>query len=272
MSSENQQSHISDTSKPNAGRVYDYFLGGSLNFEVDRKAAEEIKKVAPFVEHLAQLIRWFLGKGVKKALELGLTDFIDFASGLPTVDHIHFNTPPGVKIIYSDIDPVTVEIGLGEISNNPFVKYLFCDIRIPEILLNSKEVKSLLGENRKVCVGYNGICYFLTDEEIQYSMKVIYDWVEKGSILFFCDNDVEDASQTVENDENVQSIHESYKKMNQPVYFRSRKKMLELIKPWKVLEPGFLDLERWHNLPSDVNIDVVKFDKGGGFYGGILIK
>ena len=200
---DNYSKSIIDETKPNAGRIYDYFLGGSLNFEVDRKVAEEIKKVAPFIEHLSQIIRWFLGKGVKKALELGLTDFIDFASGLPTVDHIHKNTPPGTKIIYSDIDPVTVEIGLDEIGNNPLVKYLNCDIRIPEMLLNSEEVKSLLGENRKVCIGYNGICYFLTDEEIQYSMKVIYDWVEKGSILFFSDNDVEDKLKSVEKDEST---------------------------------------------------------------------
>ena len=48
--------------------------------------------------------------------------------------------------------------------------------------------------------------------------------------------------------------------------------MLELIQPWKVIEPGLIDLEKWHNLPTDVNIDVMKFDEGGGFYGGILIK
>ena len=36
---------IADASKPNAGRIYDYVLGGSLNFEVDRQAAREAIKL-----------------------------------------------------------------------------------------------------------------------------------------------------------------------------------------------------------------------------------
>ena len=30
---------VVDASRPNAGRIYDYILGGSHNFEVDRQAA-----------------------------------------------------------------------------------------------------------------------------------------------------------------------------------------------------------------------------------------
>lgn len=30
-----------DTTKPNAARIYDYYLGGNHNVEVDRQAAEQ---------------------------------------------------------------------------------------------------------------------------------------------------------------------------------------------------------------------------------------
>ena len=64
-----------------------------------------------------------------------------------------------------------------------------------------------------------------------------------------------------------------YKKMNQPGYQRTKGKMTELIKPWKIMEPGFLDLEKWHNLPTDIGQQYVDFaGGGGGYYGGILIK
>ncbi len=36
-----------DTSKPNAGRIYDYLLGGHHNFEADRAAAKRLSQLAP---------------------------------------------------------------------------------------------------------------------------------------------------------------------------------------------------------------------------------
>ena len=34
-----------DMSKPNMARMYDYWLGGKDNFEVDRKAAEAVRQL-----------------------------------------------------------------------------------------------------------------------------------------------------------------------------------------------------------------------------------
>lgn len=269
MDSESQQPYISDASQPNAGRIYDYLLGGNLNFEIDRIAGEQLKKLIPFVPKLVQLVRWFLGKGVMKALKAGFTQFIDFASGLPSQDHIHPNTPAGTKIVYSDIDPITVQYAKKIIGENPDVKYELCDICKPEILLESDVVKNLLGDNHKVAVGYNGICYFLEDEQIRYSMNTIYNWVDKGSMLFFTDldYDAENINPT------VQIVIDSYKKMKQPISFRSKEKMKELIKPWRISDPGFLNLEEWHKKPSFYTEATAQLvGSGSGFYGGFLEK
>jgi hypothetical protein len=256
---------ILDNKKPNAGRIYDYWLGGSQNFEVDRIAGDEIVKHIPFIRELATLVRWFLGKGVKRALELGFTQFLDFASGVPSTRHIQSLTPEGTKIVYSDIDPVTVRLGKKILKDNPLIKYEFCDIRIPETLLESDVVKNLFGANHKVAIGYNGICYFLKDEEIHYSMNALYEWAAEGSILYFCDIDL--ASGQTSN-----AVFDLYKNMNQPFYSRPQKEMIELIKPWRVMEPGFQDLEKWHNKPSAFTEKYIALYGGGGFYGGFLIK
>ena len=34
-----------DTTRPNMARMYDYWLGGKDNFEVDRKAAEAVRQL-----------------------------------------------------------------------------------------------------------------------------------------------------------------------------------------------------------------------------------
>ena len=48
MSSEYDHSII-DASKPNAGRIYDYLIGGSHNFEIDRQVGDDLKKKLPFL-------------------------------------------------------------------------------------------------------------------------------------------------------------------------------------------------------------------------------
>jgi hypothetical protein len=105
MADERSFRSIADASIPNAGRVYDFLIGGHRNFEVDRDAAQQIIKVAFFLPKVLRLIRWFLGEAVRRLIADGYRDFIDFASGLPTMDHIHHVAPAGTKVIYSDIDP-----------------------------------------------------------------------------------------------------------------------------------------------------------------------
>ena len=127
MNSQERFSSIADANTPNAGRIYDYLLGGNHNFEIDRMAAERILKVAPFMPNLFKLIRWFLGEVVRRLSSEGYMIFIDFASGLPTVDHIHQITPEGTKVIYSDIDPVVVAYAKEIIKDLENVRYLHCD-------------------------------------------------------------------------------------------------------------------------------------------------
>ncbi len=265
---DNNFTSISDANIPNAGRIYDYLLGGNHNFEVDRLAAKQLTEIAPFMPQLFKLIRWFLGEAARQLSQQGFMYFIDFASGLPTVDHIHQITPPETKIVYSDIDPVVVTYGKEILKNNPNTKYLLCDAATPEKILNSPEVQELFGDTRKVAIGFNGIAYFLPDEAVKHFMETTYQWAESGSKLFLCDAD---ATETPP--EKAKLIMEIYKKINQPLYPRSLNQLKQLIEPWKIEEPGFRLLEEWVGINSNTVTNKVKNEwHGEGFYGAILTK
>ena len=119
---------ISDASMPNAGRIYDYVLGGNHNFEVDRKAGDQLLAVVPNFRQFARLIRWCISMAVEKVAADGYTRFVDFASGLPTMGHIHLVAPEGSKVIHiSDIGPVTVSYGQEIIKDQPNALYFACD-------------------------------------------------------------------------------------------------------------------------------------------------
>jgi hypothetical protein len=232
---------IADSSKPNPGRIYDYLLGGNHNFEVDRQAAEQAINWVPFLPKVSKLVRWFLGEAVRRLGEEGYNQFIDFASGLPTIDHIHEVAPPGTKVIYSDIDPVTVAYGQEIIKDNPNVRYSVCPAEEPEELLNSPLVAQLFGKSRKVAIGFNGIAYFLPDDTFHKSMQVLYDWAGEGSRLFLCDTGYEADVMTPA----ARDMVALYARLGQPLFLRSPKTLEALVKPWKILAPGYRPLEEW---------------------------
>jgi hypothetical protein len=266
MKKENNISNIADSSKPNAGRIYDYFLGGNHNFEIDRQAAQPVLQTSPFLPRLLRLIRWFLGEATRRLCEEGYTKFLDFASGLPTVDHIHQVAPKGTKVIYSDIDPVTVAYANDIIGDNPNVRYVHCDAGKPEDLLNSGVIEELFGKDRKLAIGFNGIAWFLPDEPIDRCMNVLYDWAEKGSKLFTCDADSTGLS------EEAKTIMEQYKKFGQPFHPRTMDRLKELLKPWSVTEPGFIHLEKWMGMEKKVTKETQDAWSWGGIYGVLLTK
>lgn len=269
MATENNYS-ISDSTQPNSGRIYDYFLGGHHYFEMDRQKAEQIEKLAPFVPKTARLVRAFLKEAIIRAIKMNFTQFLDFASGLPTEDHIHKNTPNGTKVIYSDIDTVIVEYGREIIGKNDHVKYEYCDAAKPETLLNSDIVKSMFGNNHKCVIGLSGICWFLKDEEISHTLKVLYDWADEGSILYLTISDRPDDT----DNEEFKTIKQFYDQMKQPIYMRPKETLIEIAKPWIVKEPGFLLVEQWIGLGSKPVItgDVIETWGGGGLHGGFLEK
>ena len=249
MAEQDKFASIADSGKPNAGRIYDFLLGGNHNFEVDRQAAQQIIKVMPVFPKLFKLIRWFLGEAVRRLCAEGYTQFIDFASGLPTVDHIHEVAPAGTKVIYSDIDPVTVAYGQEIIKDNPNVRYLVCPVERPEELLQSPLVTQLFGTNRKVAIGVNGVVYFIDDKTFHNSMQTLYDWAGKGSRLFLCDTGTDPSAPLPAA---TREAIELYARIGQSMYMRGPETTEKLVRPWKTLKPGFQTLEEWMEMTGEV--------------------
>ena len=257
-----------DTTQPNAGRIYDFLLGGTHNFEPDRQAAQMLLQVAPFMPQVLKQIRTFLGVATKRLSADGFKYFIDFASGLPTNDNIHHFVSPGVKVIYSDIDAGTIEYGQEIIGNNFDVKYVKCNAEEPIELLNSSVVQNFIGNDRRVAIGFNGVAYFLTDEKLEYALQSIYDWAGEGSKLFLCDADA-DSSETTEK---MKPVFNLYAKIGQPIHIRTKEKLLELAAPWKIEEPGFQTLDKWIDVGDNLAEKEQSEWGGKGFYGAIFYR
>jgi hypothetical protein len=262
------ESTIIEASIPNAGRIYDYLLGGHHNFEIDRRAGDQIKETMPFLPKLMRLMRWCLQDiGPVLTEERGFDAIIDFASGLPTVDHLHTSAKPGTTIIYSDRDPVCVEYGREILGDTPGVYYFQADCRQPEELLERAEVQKLLAGKRRVAFVYWGISMYLSDKEIAHIARVLYDWSDGDSCLAFYLQPGSTDSPAA-----VQAL-QMYRQMGEQLYFRPVEAFQELLQPWKADDLGYRTMEEWHGMRVEMNgQDRAFFPAGVSGYGVYLVK
>jgi hypothetical protein len=168
---------------PNAARIYDYTLGGTHNFKADREAAEYMFSLVPSTRKWVRMLRACLQVSARRLAREGFKYYVDFASGLPTSDHIH-SVLPDAKIIYSDKNPLTITHGRILLGNNPNTLYLDSDILRAAELLRRPDVERFLDGNRKVAFGANAITVFLSAEENTRFFRDLYDWAEPGSRVF----------------------------------------------------------------------------------------
>jgi len=262
---------IIDTTKPNAGRMYDYYLGGSHNFDVDRQAAEQMLKLFPFIRQATRLQRWTLQDlAVELTTHRGYEVIIDFASGLPTNDHLHYKVPPGTMVIYSDYDPVVVEYAHQILGHTPNVYFFNADVHQPEELLQRDEVQRLGGNKRRVAFVTWEISVFISDAEWRHAAQALYEWAAPGSCWAF---NAQGAEINTAHPAVIQGI-KIYEQMGTPVYPRTLREYEELLKSWQTDAMGFVSLLEWHGFDqSELGIeDAAALGPLGSDFGAYLIK
>lgn len=235
---------VQEPIKPQIARVYDYVLGGTQNFEEDRKVAAAMMDVIPSYPTWARLNRRFLTLVAKRWLAEGQTAVLDLGSGLPTQGHFH-TIMPDAKILYSDYDTFCVSHGGELIAHLPNIKYVHGDLRNPQPLLQA--ASEFFKDQRKVAIGFIGVPYFLTEDVIAQTAQLFYDWAAPGTVMALSFLSLEDTEEGRAFDLGLQ---ESMKPMNMRIYFRPTEKMVELMKPWRMVDSKRLEI--WLNDPEAI--------------------
>src|SRR5687768_9295243 len=103
---------VIDASVPHSARIYDYWLGGKDHYPVDQEAGKRFREVFPEIVDLARVGRYFLARVVRHlAGEVGIRQFLDIGTGLPTADNTHQiaqRVAPSSRVVYVDNDPLVL--------------------------------------------------------------------------------------------------------------------------------------------------------------------
>lgn len=144
--------HATDFASPNAARMHDFLLGGTLNTPVDRAAATAALARRPELLDLARHHRAFLRRVVHHMISAGVRQFLDLGSGLPTVRPTHDvarDHHDDLPVVYVDHDPTTVDHG-RRILRDTTSTVIEADLLDPDAVLGHPETRRLLDFSRPV--------------------------------------------------------------------------------------------------------------------------
>ncbi|MEU4518818.1 SAM-dependent methyltransferase [Amycolatopsis sp. NPDC024027] len=134
-----------DPTRASVARVYDAFLLGKDNYEIDREVLHRVQQAAPEAQDLAFENRGFLVRACRfLASQTGITQFLDLGSGLPTAENTHQvvqRINPETKVVYVDNDPVVLAHGRALLEKNENTHFVAEDIFEPQRILENEVVR-----------------------------------------------------------------------------------------------------------------------------------
>ncbi|GAA1883778.1 SAM-dependent methyltransferase [Asanoa iriomotensis] len=247
-----------DLSRPNAARMYDFFLGGAHNFDADRRAALAVLEVAPQVRDAAWANRRFLRRAVQYALDQGIRQFLDLGSGIPTRGNVHDIVQvahPDGRVLYVDADPVVVKHAQVLLNDVGGAEVIEADLRDPAGILGHDLTRRLIDFREPVTVLLVSVLHFVSGavDELAAVLDELMRPAAPGSLLV-----ISHASPTTTTDA-TETVTELYARTPTPLHLRSAHDIralfgnLDLITPDPQLaQPaGLVPVDAWRPDPTE---------------------
>ncbi|MFE2728880.1 SAM-dependent methyltransferase [Kitasatospora sp. NPDC059327] len=232
-----------DLDKPNAARVYDYYLGGSHNFEVDREMARQAIALWPELPQIMRSNRAFLRRAVQFAAERGVTRFLDIGSGIPTFGTVHEIARairPEAEVVYVDRDPVAVAHSRLLLADDEGCSVVQADVRDIDDLLGRPEVTALLAAGEPVAVLLVAVMHFVSDSEDPWKLlEVLREALPPGSALILSHASLEGRPDQAEDHQKL------YRMTPTPLTMRTREQITAMFAGFELVEPGVVYLPQW---------------------------
>jgi hypothetical protein len=252
-----------DTTVPHSARIWNYWMGGKDNYEVDRIAGDAYRETAPNIETMARASRQYLIRTVTHvAGELGIRQFLDIGTGLPTYDNTHQvaqRTAPESRIVYVDNDPLVLRHAQALLTSTPegVTDYIDADLHEPERIL--ERAGKVLDFDKPVALMLMGILGHVQDyEEAKSIVRRLQSALCPGSYFVHYDSTDTDAA--------LQEAQQGYDDTGAvPYVLRSPSQIAAFYEGLELLEPGIVSCPLWRPEPGAAT-------EPTDVYGGVALK
>ncbi len=237
-----------DTTKASIARVYDAFLNGKDNYEIDREVLRRVQQVAPEASQLAWDNREFLIRVTRFiASQTGVTQYLDCGSGLPTAENTHQvaqRIQPDSRVVYIDNDPVVLAHGRALLEENDQTHFVSADIFDPSAVINNAVVRKHLDFEQPIALFQLGTIHHYAGERSPASIMQEYiDALAPGSyvgISHFYDPETDEYSDLARRMEDVF--------LHSPMgtgLFRTHEAIMSMFPGLEMVEPGLVRCADW---------------------------
>jgi hypothetical protein len=235
---------------PNTARIMDYLLGGKANFASDRAVGDNAFVNWPGdpggvegVQVDLHAARDVLGRIVGYlAGECGIRQFLDLASGLPTMGNTHEAAravASGCRVVYVDNEPSVASHGQYLLDSDPDSVFLDADFRDPRNIL--ERASATLDFSKPVGLILFGVLHFVDDADgPEQIVADLLAAVPSGSYLALShfakdDGDTELNAMLTEMD----------KQTGDSVVRRTRSEVERFFDGMDVVPPGVVETQLW---------------------------
>ncbi|MEU3623546.1 methyltransferase [Amycolatopsis coloradensis] len=238
-----------DLERPNAARIYDWALGGTANWAVDREFGEQLVKAFPLIRSLARANRAFLGRAVRHCVAHGVHQFLDLGSGVPTVGNVHEiadEVDADSRCVYVDNEPVAVAHAkiLLEKSGDPGRHAVIgADLRDADDVWERAFDTGVLDPAKPVALLTVAVLHFLPEPELATVIARYRELLPAGS--FYVLSHVTTSGVEGELLEQIQNVVKQYEQSSTPASFRDREEIRAFFGDFTLAEPGLVPVGTW---------------------------
>ncbi|WP_030315299.1 SAM-dependent methyltransferase [Streptomyces sp. NRRL B-3229] len=228
-------------------RVWNYWIGGKDNYEVDQHVGDHVAGMFPIIREIARADRWFLGRSVRfLAEEQGIRQFLDIGTGLPTVDNTHQiaqRIAPDARIVYVDNDPIVLVHArtLLTSTHEGVTDYIDADVHDPATIL--ERASRTLDFSKPVAVMMLGILNFVLDtDEARRIAREVMAALPSGSHLALTHPTFDPE---LGGEGQIPAMKFWNENATPPITARSGADIASFFEGLQLLEPGLVSCSQW---------------------------
>jgi trans-aconitate methyltransferase len=251
MSQDRPLEELIRTDVPHSARIYNYWLGGEDNYEIDRVVGDQVVRAEPDQLTMTREHRAFHGRAVEYLVrECKIRQFLDVGSGLPTADNTHEvaqRAAPECRVVYADNDPIVLAHARTLLTSSPegATDYLDADMREPRNLLaGAARTLDLSEPVGLIMLGV--VHHFAQDGDAKAIIDTLMDALAPGSHL------VASAQTNVINPERMNQAAAAYNEAfgRPPIHLYTPERLTALFSGLEPVEPGVVTTTHWRPAPD----------------------
>ncbi len=232
-----------DASVPHSARIWNYWLGGEDNFEIDRVVGDQVAQLDPHIRDTARVSRAYQIRAIGYlAGEAGIRQFLDVGAGLPAANNTHQvaqRIAPESRIVYVDNDPLVLVHSRTLLTSTPegACDYIHADFHDTERVVS--QASRTLDFARPIALLFSGCMgHVVDDDEAHGCVHRLVAALPSGSYLALADgtDDDEDAVRSMELYKNSGAI---------PYHLRSPAAFRGFFEGLDLLDPGIVPPPAW---------------------------